>query len=368
MRSIASSLEPGGSMNVVSLMSTRTDPHVHTVSRLVDMVAQRRHARSDAFWYKENGEMLCVLHALDWPLPAQALAPYERVGETLWPLLRFFPQYYRLILGLSYDLNALTGNVGSLRSMAEWVEQAGLATRELSDLLRAEADFLVARALNRPQGFAGHNARLQEFCRASDAFRLPDRAAAYSLTHMVFYASDYGRNHMVLDENIRQSLIHAGIVAWLDHDLDILSEVVLALRFCGAEVPAPWGEEIMLAAQDVWFSSGGGGAALADDFHEMLMLNWAAGTLGGQAFEFEIPPEATAVHRPIRARSALQDLSAHLFAQGDQRRGDWALMRWRLWPKLSAATQDRLAPLEDWPEFTRFFEGFARVTAGGADL
>ncbi|RUS59295.1 hypothetical protein EGN72_15260 [Pseudorhodobacter sp. E13] len=345
-----------------------TFPRVKTsdnpVALVIEMVAERRHAKTNAFWYKENGELLSVLRALDWPVQGADLRPYDDAGAKLLPLLRFFPQYYRLILGFSYDLNVLSGTPHAAQPVAAWAEQSGLAAKELSDVARVEADFLIDRALNRPQAGSGHATRLQAFCENSDAFRLPDRAAAYSLTHMVFYATDYGRKPMAQNENIRRSLIHAGLVAWLDQDMDILAEVVLALRFSEAAVPDLWANAVLRAASDVF--CGSQAAAGADDFHEMLMLNWAAGQLGGRAFAFDMPHDATTFHRPERGPSALQELSAQLFALGDQRRGDWGVMRWRLWPALSEPAQARLAEVEAWPEFTAFFQGFARADLGVA--
>ena len=119
--------------------------------------------------------------------------------------IAFFPQYYRFLTSIALDLEALgqKGEVGE--HLCAFVQRQGLPEAELSDLQRAEAMRLLARKGFETEGAADLRARLHRFMDQSTAFAIPNRKAAYELTHIVFYLSEYGRRDPELSEKTLQS-------------------------------------------------------------------------------------------------------------------------------------------------------------------
>ena len=89
--------------------------------------------------------------------------------------------------------------------LCNWVAQQELTQAELSDLQRGEAQRLLAR---RGVEFEdnGLNARLHRFISRNDTFAVPNKKAAYELTHIVFYLSEYGRKDPQLGNAAVRSL------------------------------------------------------------------------------------------------------------------------------------------------------------------
>lgn len=345
--------------NVVALRRSRPAAHDEAIPALVDLFAQRRRGRHDAFWLKENAELLQILAALDLRTGLDA----ELLGQHALGLrqeLAFFPQYYRMFLSLAVDLHALGVPGVPVEAMADFVQAEGLADVELSDTHRGEALLLLRRSGRNLRDTALED-RLAAFARRSQAFCLPNRRAAYDLTHIVFHATDYGRVQVARDADRRLSLIHAGMVAWLEDNLDLLAEVTLALRLSGEDVPAAWADAVVKGAVTVSFEPGQMAGAFDDDYHQYLVLNWAVGLSGGDAFQAVVPATARLIRQPARQGSALRELSVALLEMGEGRLPNWERMRWRVWSRLSEQSRTRLAVLEAMPEFEGFFAGFSRA-------
>lgn len=345
--------------NVVSLRRPGGGPLLPAVPALVEMLALRRRNRHDPFWLKENAELLQILAATG--ARDVDLSPLEGFSRALMSELRFFPQYYRLFLSMAVDMAALGLPGVPALEMADHVISQGLAEAELSDTHRKEVDLLLRRAGADVPVDQALEDRLHRFARASHLFCLPNRRAAYDLTHIVFHACDYGRKTLAPDAARRLGLIHVGMVAWLEENLDLLAEVVLALSFSGEAVPENWQRAISRGVGLASFAPGFEGARFDDDYHQYLVLNWAMTTLGGMAFEAGVPQNARLIQMPKPLSSALRELSLALMELGDERRADWATMRWRLWPGLSAAARQRVEAIEALPEFEGFFQVFARA-------
>ncbi|MDR7125361.1 hypothetical protein [Pseudotabrizicola sp. 4114] len=349
--------------NVVSLRRQGALAGDPAIPALIDLFATRRRGSHDAFWLKENAELLQILAALGAGSQAD-LDPLRLRAGALMHELRFFPQYYRMYLSLAVDLRDLGLTETPVEEMVAFVQAQDLPAIELSDTHRGEALLLLRRA-----GVAAVDpaleARLARFAANSAAFCLPNRRAAYDLTHIVFHAADYGRKTIPRDPARRLSLIHAGIVAWLEGNLDLLAEVTLALRLSGEAVPASWAAEVAQGAGAVTFEPGSAAGPFDDDYHQYLVLNWALGLSGGCAFRGGVPGTARLIRQPRRNGAALHELSLALLEMGEARQPDWARMRWRLLPKLSEPARQRLACVESLPEFDGFFAGFSR--AGSRD-
>lgn len=348
--------------NVVTLRRVQLPTAESVFPDLVDLFVRRRRQRHDPFWLKENAELVQILAANR--ISNLDLSVFEPIVSGLMAELRFFPQYYRLYLSLAVDLSALGMPNLPLEEMASFVQDEELTEVELSDPHRAESRLLLRRAGAHVAADPDLDQRLMQFAGQSRNFCLPNRRAAYDLTHVVFHASDYGRKVLLKDAAMEQSLIFAGMIAWLEDNLDLLSEVVIALCLLGATPPERWVKAIRKDVGQVTFSSGFEGARFDDDYHQYLVSNWAVTVLGDRGFADFVPPSARLIHQDRPKGQALRDLSMILLEMGDSRSADWSHMRWRIWGRLPETSRQRLAAIEDMPGFDRFFEGFARAGEG----
>jgi len=350
--------------NIVAMRRPQTGlfAAVPALSILPQMFANHRRDRQDAFWLKENAEFLQILAATGTLCDVSCYVP---VAGKLLSELQFFPQYYRMFLSIGLDLQALGLSDVPVAAMAAHILDEGLAEAEVSDMHRSEAQLLLARA-----GVARNDtalqARLAAFTAQDARFAVPNLRAAYDLTHVVFHAADYGRRTLAPDAARSRSVIHAGIVAFLDDNMDLLAEVTIALRLCGDAVPGVWDAAVTDDLARFSVDAGTGDAPPEDDYHGWLVQNWATAVAGGQAFGTHLPQNARLFRAQADKVGTLRAMSLALIKMGDARRPDWAQMRWRLSPLLSTAQRAHLAKVEDIPEFEGFFAGFSRCGRGQA--
>src|SRR6056297_514657 len=329
---------------------------------MLDRLAQERRRDGDVFWLKENAEALNVLESTGAVLPEGALDVHRGFYDEIERRMGFFPQYYRFLLGLCLDLEDLGigGQKGS--KLAQWVADQGLARAELSDLQRAEARRLcLRRGIDPVAEDAGLNDRLRGFARRSKTFALPNKKAAYELTHIVFYLSEYGRRDPGLDAVFIDSLSFAGTLAFLDMNLDLLSEICIALRFAGTTPPQIW--EMWIAEQAARFGIETAGAAgVADDYHQFLMVNWHQSLAGQGGFALHIPEGPIVFRQPHPGPGSLRELSECMYGLGDRRSADWPAMKTAIHDKLSSEARSVLNLAESATDrFDAFFAGFART-------
>ncbi|EAQ44906.1 hypothetical protein MED193_22391 [Roseobacter sp. MED193] len=349
------------------------------LSHLIQALTCHRHPQEDVYWLKENAELLSVLecsgefsaeksqvgaHDLAKACPT-ALSPLRRFYKDADRHLCFFRQYYRFILSICLDLEDLglvdTGGGDRAEALAHWVRQQDLPQHELSDLQRAEARRLLARR-GLEGDFPGLDGRLRLFADNTTQFAVPNRKAAYELTHIVFYLSDYGRRDPDLSAQARLSLDHLGVLAFLDQDADLLSEVCIALRYCGETPAAAWEAWLRHHHQGFALSSAERATAPSlhcDDYHMFLVSSWYQGLSTGSCFNQEIPPGALRFQRPERT-GILHQLSHAVFHAGGQV-GDWHRLRSQVCAELSEPAYQILCQAEQSSaDFGVFFEAFAR--------
>ena len=330
---------------------------------LVDRVAAARRNSEDVFWLKENAELLNVLESTG---AEGVLAVYDDVYAGIEDRIGFFPQYYRFFLSICLDLEDL-GMVGEKgAALADWVAGQGLAGAELSDLQRAEARRLcLRRGVDPVAADRGLDDRLRAFARRSATFALPNKKAAYELTHIFFYLSEYGRRDPGADAAMIDSLCYTGTLAFLELNIDLLSEVCTALRFAGRTPPAVW--ERWLSDQVRRFrvlpADKPGGL---DDYHPWLMLNWFMDISGRGGFAQEMPQGAMVIAAPEPNAGPLRELSDCMYRMHDGRSPDWNKMRERVGDRLSDEARTVLAAAEQAVDFGAFFRGFART--GGPEV
>ncbi|WP_438990067.1 DUF6902 family protein [Lentibacter sp.] len=328
---------------------------------LAQCFARHRRIGDDVFWLKENAEFLNIHETSGQKLSAQALSAYEVFYNDVENRLRFFPQYYRFLLSITLDLEALGFEGGKGAQLCDWAHRAQLVDAELSDLQRAEAARLLARGGIGPLALEGAlSARLRRFISHSATFSLPNKKAAYELTHIVFYLSDYGRRDPDIGAEAVRSLMFAGTLALIDENADLLAEVCLALRAARQPVPRAW--EAWVEAVGLRFQVTAEASAPIDDYHEYLTCNWLAMASGGASFVQQMSPERMIFRKSHGHHGVLRALSEHLYQLADRRHEDWLAMRRDLEGTLGHEAYAHLLTAEAaYPEFDRFFAHFARA-------
>lgn len=352
--------------NILTFPPQRPRSTVQDFAALCAGVAETRKLPDDVFWLKENAELLGVLAATGTPLSLAGLRPYEAFYDEIEEKLRFYPQYYRFFLSICLDLEDLGMDGCKGASLCKWAAAVGLADAELSDLQRAEARRLLARrgAANPvSEGLLG--TRLRNFMERPSTFALPNKKAAYELTHIVFYLSDYGKYDAELSEAAITSLEYVGVIAYLDQDHDLLAEVCTALRFAGVSPSEIWTEEVAAAHERIMPASEA--SASTDAFHAYLVTGWAQLVANAPAFQAPLPHGSLAFVDKGRRASALRPLSECLLDLGEVRSGDWTGMRGHVFPYLDAHSCDILVRAEaSTDKFDGFFEQFARASRASA--
>ncbi|MEM6987645.1 MAG: hypothetical protein AAF499_14030, partial [Pseudomonadota bacterium] len=291
----------------------------------VRCTAERRRSIDDVYWLKENAELLRILVCTETDIGAGSLGLYEAFYNSAESRMQFFPQYYRFILSICLDLERLGINGPVGRQLQALVRRRRLVEGELSDLQRLEARWLLGGAStpDRPAEDLLHRMRL--FGSNAAFFAIPNRKAAFELTHLVFYASDYGRVQPHWLKCVLPALHNIGIVALLDDDKDLLAEVIVSLRYCGAPVPFYWSQVAGGARQSLEGAPHGTHPVGSDLFHEALTLGWAESVNSGLFALPKLDDDSTVFVRPGEHAkpSALHALSVLLWRQGDRRSDCW---------------------------------------------
>ncbi|KZX94980.1 hypothetical protein A3721_09315 [Sulfitobacter sp. HI0023] len=331
-----------------------------TFAALLRSFADHRQPRDDVYWLKENAELLGMLASTGGAIPAEALSPYAAFYDRAPAYLEFFPQYYRFILSICLDLEDLGMGGGHGAALCAQAARNRSPLAELSDLQRGEAQRLLSRRLDL-DGDAALRQRLLEFAGARGGFAVPNRKAAYELTHIVFYLSDYGRRDPGLPPEAFANLDDLGLLALLDRDHDLLAEVCLALRHAGA-VPDPFWEQEVDSAHGAMRCLPLHEPSGQDDYHPWLVTGWLLRQKGAPAFARSFAGGPLTVRAPQEPPGILRQISRCLYDQGNARGGDWHVMKRTLSPELTREGQDLLQRAEgSSPRFAEFFARFARI-------
>ncbi|WP_089271238.1 DUF6902 family protein [Puniceibacterium sediminis] len=348
--------------NVIQLnVPPRLSPQDARYGALLASFALDRRTGDDVFWLKENAEVLNILECTGSELSQGALSAHQGFYDTVEQRLSFFPQYYRFLLSITLDLEDLgmPGNKGA--QLVDWAVDQNLAQAELSDLQRMEARRLMARRGRDPLPTdSGLNDRVRDFINRSQTFTLPNKKAAYELTHAVFYLSEYGRHDPQLDAGARTSLHFAGLLAYLDQNADLLAEICVAMAFAGEEVPNLWTDwldretHLFTVTNDEYVS-------VNDDYHEFLVCHWHQAVTGAPIFKAAIGPGRMRFDRSDLRSAPLREISECMFRMEEARSGDWTRMRGLMEAQLSPEAMNVVCRAEEDSQFEAFFHGFARV-------
>ena len=356
--------------NVIQLnVPTRAQGAAARRRALISSFAQHRRFGDDVFWLKENAELLNIMECTGQSLDDAALAPHRGFHDQVEKRLGFFPQYYRFLLSICLDLEDLGLPGTKAEALCHWAAREGLADAELSDLQRAEARrLMLRRGIDPLPDDTGLTDRLHRFVDRSETFAMPNKKAAYELTHIVFYLSEYGRRDPGLSAAARISLEYAGILAYLEQNADLLAEICVALRFAGAE-PSPIWENWLERETHRFAVSHGPQASAADDYHDYFVCNWLMAASGRDAFVKPAEDDRMAFHRAQPHVGPLREMSECMFRLEDARSDDWEAMRPHVEDALTDIGHD--IPTEaqaSSARFSDFFAGFARTGLRGVAL
>lgn len=348
--------------NVISLsVPQRRQTFSQNADALIDVFANHRRTSEDVFWLKENGELLNILECSGTPVKEESLAVYQQFYQQLPATMAFFAQYYRFYLSICLDLEdlGLKGNLGE--QMGEWVATQGLAEAELSDLQRGEAFRLLSRRGKKIPIDTGLDDRLRQFINRSATFALPNKKAAYELTHIVFYLSEYGRRDPKLDAGAIQSLNFVGIIAYLDQNADLLAEICTALRFAG-ETPSQIWENWVLASLADFQVVTNSASSISDAYHEYFECSWLAATAKQDGIGQAVLGGRTQFQRGDVAAGPLRNISNLLLEMDAERSPDWEVMRPIVEREIDEERYGILLQAQNaTDDFAAFFEEFSRV-------
>lgn len=352
--------------NVIQLrVPSRVQRQEARFGALLHSFAADRRTGDDVFWLKENAEILNILECTGTELPDGALAAHQDFYDSVEQRMSFFPQYYRFLLSITLDLEDLGMAGTKAEGLVDWAVSQGLAQAEMSDLQRMEARRLMARRGYDPLPLdTGLEARMRDFINRSQTFTLPNKKAAYELTHAVFYLSEYGRRDPQLDAAAKTSLHYAGLLAYLDQNADLLAEICVALIHAG-EVPPPlWSDWLTRETRD-FIVTGDPDIDIHDAYHDYLVCNWFQATTGAPIFDGPVMSGRMRFDRAMPDAAPLREMSEYMFGMQDARSGDWGQMRGRISEALSPGAQGVLSQAEQSSHFGAFFEGFARTGVAG---
>ncbi|WP_137700600.1 DUF6902 family protein [Marimonas lutisalis] len=330
---------------------------------LLECFARNRRFGDDVFWLKENAELLNILECTGAKVSRDTLAAHQGFYDGLEKQLLFFPQYYRFLLSICLDLEDLGIGGKKGEKLVQWVLENGMIDGELSDLQRAEAKRLMLRRGRDPmKGDDSLEDRIRTFTARTHTFALPNKKAAYELTHAVFYLSEYGRKIPDLDPAVEVSLDFTGTLAFLDQNADLLAEVCVAMRYAGFAPPEIW--EVWLARHSSMYDIQSGAAvSVLDDYHEFFVCNWFLATTGQPMFRRNFNPERMAFFAPKVPQAPLRGMSESMLHLDSARSTDWQAMRGKILDNLSEEAQGILWQAESASmDFEAFFAGFSRAS------
>lgn len=333
------------------------------VDNLVRCAVSCRRTAEDVHWLKENAELLRILICTNTPVSDQARSLYESFYRNAPSRMRFFPQYYRLILSLVRDLASVGYPEHIKIELQGFVRQRGFARGELSDLQRLEALYLLDESADAVERDIDLVRRVRSFAENAAFFAVPNRKAAFELTHLVFYLGGYGEHKPDWFTRLTPSLHNAGLIALLDRDIDLLAEVIVALSYCGEEPPLYWQQTVESAGRRIECVPVASARLDQDVYHEVLTAGWAGAECGG-VFRSPEMSEGDALFvrtAPTRSNSPLRELSIALWREGDSRSGNWIDFMQRGVMQLSDASRSALHAAHCSSEaFPAFFSHFAR--------
>lgn len=283
----------------------------------VEAFALRRNTGLSFPFLKENGELLSIAANSGLYVEPKSLALYTLFYEQSYEIYQLYPQFSRFILGITLDLETLGHPGTQAKKIAEHMLNIGMLDFETSDTRRLETLSMFERLGMRSECAQRHKRlaldRVTAFTSDADHFTRLNKPLFYELTHLVFFLSDYGRKAMPISTDIHRCLIHAGVLAYLDDDFDLLAEVCVSLSFISAQIPKLWQGAIskFLSSMKISFETHLASALnpSVDEYHPFLVSNWFLAISGGNAFSTRFNSKKPNFCIPQTERSVLSAIA-----------------------------------------------------------
>ncbi len=242
---------------------------------------------------KENGELLSIALSSGMTINDASLALYHELYEKIDKLCELYPPFFRFFLGITLDLEDLgmPGNQGE--KLIEFVLKNDLYAYDVSDTRRMEIINLLERRGRAPNYETDPKKQLFNrmigFMERPERFIKFNRPLFYDLTHLIFFGTNFGNQKIPHSEKIFESLNHIGMLAYLDDDEDLLSEVCLCFIFLGRKAPQIWIDASRRGLEmiDIQFPIGPKNSAdiSGDDYHIYLVTSWLQAVSGRDIFQ-----------------------------------------------------------------------------------
>jgi len=269
--------------------------------------ALSRHKGLSFPYLKENGELLSIAANSGLIFEPRALELYKVFYDTSFEILSLYPQFFRFIFAMTLDLEAL-GMVGDKSAeISDYIISNDLISFETSDVRRLEILHLLDRGGDMPTIVNGDSPealkqRIHSFISHSDLFTKFNRPLF----------TDYGKKKYQTTSEIIQSLLNVGLLALLDSDADLLSEICLCLKFLDQELPNLWIDYCESTLEHMTIEYAGSnttGEQTPDDYHMYFVANWLMKIDGRPAFSKQLLTGTPYFRKPKQTQSVLSCLS-----------------------------------------------------------
>ncbi len=254
--------------------------------------ASNRNKGLNISFLKENGELLSIALNSELTLSSSSLALYEELYSKIDKFCELYPPFFRFFLAIALDLEDLGMHGRKGEVLIDFVLQNDLYAYDTSDTRRMEIINLLSRRGRVPSyetdDRASLDKRISGFLERSERFLKFNRPLFYEFTHLIFYATNFGKEEHYFSEDIFDSLTHIGMLAYLDSDHDLLSEVCLCFSFLGHQAPKIWIEYCRTGRDSIDINlpkdNNLKSAAQIDDYHIYLVTSWLMAQNGIEAF------------------------------------------------------------------------------------
>jgi len=255
--------------------------------------ATLRHDGLSLPFLKENGELLSIAASSDIRIKSEILKLYCEFYDKIDKLCELYPPFFRFFMAITLDLEDLgmSGEKGKI--LSDFIIKNDVYTHETSDTRRVEILNLLDRAGRSPKFGSDSRAALEKringFMGQPDRFVKFNRPLFYDFTHLIFFGTNYGQHKMSFTPSVFDSLNNIGMLAYLDDDMDLLSEVCLCFVFLGHTAPAIWVGACRQGLKDIKITFKTPGQihapTHADDYHIYFVINWLMANIGERAFK-----------------------------------------------------------------------------------
>jgi len=288
----------------------------------VEAFAVKRNPSLSFPFLKENGELLAIAVNSGFLIDPRGLDLYMDFYSNAHKLTEVYPQYYRFTLGMISDLEigGINGTQG--QKIADYVTKENLFMFDTSDVRRLETLTMLGKmgplsALQK-QLYCDIVERVEIFVQNPSWYAKFNKPLFYDLTHIIFFLTDFGRTPISFAEQVHLCLMHIGVLALLDNDADLLSEVGMCLKYIGYDVPEYWDTFLTERADDILITFDGNVASAlnptVDEYHLYLVSNAYLASQEKLAFSQSFRSQTPSFSVSEARESVLSKLSAYSHA------------------------------------------------------